>query len=132
MGGQVFQLFSAVITGQVYAVPAGIGRQTSVHSQSGIDIQQRDLFFRGRLADQVVVQTDPVIVQVAGPAGGSYTALVHGGYGLGIDHSPGLTGAYGIDGFAIGPVKGICVNVTQLVDAETEIYLGIFFQSQGI
>ena len=125
MGFQVFQLFSAVVTGQVDAVPAGIGGQTAAHSQSGIYIQKRDLFFRCGLSNQVVVQTHPVIIQVSGAAGGGDPALVHGGYGLGVDHGLRLAGAHGINDVAVGLVKGICVDIAQLVDAEAQIDLGV-------
>ena len=52
--------------------------------------------------------------------------------GLHIDDGIGLTGADGIDGIAVGLVKGLVIPVAQLVDTQAQVDLGIGLQSEGL
>ena len=132
MALDVVQLFLVVIAVQVDAVLTGISGQAAVCGQSGIQIQQRDVLFQRCLTDQVIVQAHPFVVQVLFAADGGYRSLVYRDDCLCIDHSVGLAGAHGVDGVAVGLIKDIGIDVAQLVDTETEVYLGVLLQGKSL
>ena len=52
---QVFQLFSAIVTGKMYAVPAGFGGQCAIYRKQIVHIQKGNALLGGGLSNQLVV-----------------------------------------------------------------------------